>query len=165
LVTMVRVVCWNTLQAALAGGGGMKVWHTKEFGKERQLEAKEKLGIARERFQALKEDATTLAKKPMDVTEAVKVFAKVTGGDPTNPIEEQSPTVNRLAMLFSGGGKGSELVSAKGTAWGALNAVTQWVDHEYGRSDNARLNNAWLGRGDIMKRETLSLLLEKAATN
>lgn len=58
-----------------------------------------------------------------------------------------------------GAGKGAKLQSADGTAWGVLNAVTQWVDHEYGRSQNARLNNAWLGRGDVMKREAMQILL------
>ena len=90
------------------------------------------------------------------------VFAKVTGNDPTDSLADQPRTVQRLMELFCGAGKGSQLDAAKGTAWGALNAVTEWVDHEYGRAINARVNNAWLGRGDVMKRDALSVLLEEA---
>jgi len=163
-MTAIRVVCQNTLTAALgAGGASIKVWHTKEFNQARQQEAKEKLGIAKERFDAFKTDATTLSKTKIDMKDAVKIFAQVTGGDPTDSREDQSPTVRRLADLFEGQGMGADLQSALGTGWGALNAVTQWVDHEYGRSPNARLNNAWLGRGEQMKRQAMALLLEQAA--
>jgi phage/plasmid-like protein (TIGR03299 family) len=161
-MTAVRVVCHNTIMAALRGGGAsIKVWHNREFTEQRQREAQEQLGIARERFAALKADAIKLAKTALEPADALEVFALVTGNDPKKPKDEQPPTVNRLMQLFEGAGLGAELVSAKGTAWGALNAVTQWVDHEYGRSQNARLHNAWLGRGDIMKREALELLLQR----
>lgn len=163
-MTMVRAVCWNTILMGLGGSGASaKIWHTKEFTPARQNEAKQKLGIARERFHAVQEDATKLSKMSIDNKDALKIFAKVTNNDPTDELEQQPRTVQRLMEMFMGQGRGSELKSAKGTCWGALNAVTEWVDHEYGRSQNARLNNAWLGRGDVMKRETLSLLLENVA--
>ncbi len=161
-MTAIRAVCWNTISAALSSSGkSVKIWHTKEFTKARQDEAKQKLGIAKERFDAMKSDAKTLAATNIDNDDVVKIFAKLTGGDPTDELEQQSRTVQRLMELFLGAGKGADLKSAKGTTWGALNAVTQWVDHEYGRSAHARLNNAWLGRGDVMKRDAMSMLLQK----
>ncbi len=163
-MTMIRAVCWNTISAALSGSGkSVKIWHTREFTTSRQQEAKEKLGIAKERFDAMKSDAQKLAKITMSNEDVVKVFAKVTGNDPTDELAQQPRTVQRLMELFLGAGMGANLASSKGTAWGALNAVTQYVDHEYGRTVNARLNNAWLGRGDIMKRETMGLLLQESA--
>jgi hypothetical protein len=39
-----------------------------------------------------------------------------------------------------------------------LNAVTELVDHERGRSDNTRLESAWFGTGAAIKNRALDLL-------
>ena len=47
---------------------------------------------------------------------------------------------------------GAELEGGSGTAWGWLNAVTQYVDHAArARSQSNRLDSAWFGRGDALK--------------
>lgn len=48
--------------------------------------------------------------------------------------------------LFDGGGKGSDLEGSRGTAWGALNAVTDYTSHHRGRNDENRANNLWFGQ-------------------
>jgi hypothetical protein len=54
--------------------------------------------------------------------------------------------------LFKGSAMGGTLVSAEGTAWGALNAVTEFVDHHAkAASDSNRLDRAWFGAGDRLK--------------
>ncbi|NHZ66059.1 DUF932 domain-containing protein, partial [Massilia sp. CCM 8694] len=55
--------------------------------------------------------------------------------------------------LFDGHGRGAELASAKGTAFGLLNAVTEFVDHERrARSNDHRLESAWFGQGAACNR-------------
>jgi hypothetical protein len=61
--------------------------------------------------------------------------------------------------LFQGSGIGAELESAKGTAWGALNAVTQLLDWETARTGDARLANAWFGGGVNIKAKAVEELL------
>jgi hypothetical protein len=39
-----------------------------------------------------------------------------------------------------------------------LNAVTELVDHERGRSDNTRLESAWFGTGNVLKNRAVELL-------
>jgi hypothetical protein len=39
-----------------------------------------------------------------------------------------------------------------------LNAVTELVDHERGRSDNTRLESAWFGTGAAIKNQAMDLL-------
>jgi len=161
--TTIRVVCQNTLMMSLgAGGKSIKLWHTSEFDAPRRKLAKENLGIAKERLDAFKVDAQTLAKLNLNIEDAVKLIAPVFRGDAKNPLSQQNRTVTRIIELYNGAGKGSELTSSKGTGWGLLNAVTEYIDHEYGRSANSRLNNAWLGTGDVQKREVLGLLLNAA---
>lgn len=52
---------------------------------------------------------------------------------PDSPLPGAIPNERALRWvqkLYEGAGRGSGLSSAKGTAWGLLNAVTEYVDHE-----------------------------------
>ncbi len=155
-----RVVCENTLMMALGDGNkSVKIWHTSEFNKARRDDAKQNLGIAKERMDAFKADATRLSGLTIDVEDAVKLIAPIFRGDEKLPLSQQNRTVTRIIELFQGAGRGANLQSSDGTMWGLLNAATEYVDHEYGRSQNSRLNNAWLGSGDVQKRHVLAALL------
>ena len=58
--------------------------------------------------------------------------------------------------LFEGQGLGAELSSAKGTAFGLLNSVTEFVDHQRkARSIDHRLDSAWFGQGAVIKQRAL----------
>ena len=58
----------------------------------------------------------------------------------------------------------AELTAAKGTAWGLLNAVTEFVDHERrARSQEYRLDSAWFGQGASLKQRALDQALQLAA--
>lgn len=158
-----RVVCWNTLMMALSEGGkSIKIWHTQEFNKQRRESIKRDMGIARERLDAFKDNATTLIKLRLTKEDAVKLIAPIFAGDADKPLEQQGKTVTRIIELWQGAGMGASLATAKDTGWGLLNAVTQYYDHEYGRSSDSRLTMAWLGQGDQNKRKTLQELLQAA---
>jgi len=61
-------------------------------------------------------------------------------------------------------GRGAELAAAKGTAWGLLNVVTEFVDHERrARSQEYRLGSAWFGQGATIKQRALDQALALAA--
>jgi hypothetical protein len=62
--------------------------------------------------------------------------------------------------LFKGSSKGAELASSKGSAFGLLNAVTEFVDHERRpRSADHRLESAWFGQGAALKEKGLEQAL------
>jgi hypothetical protein len=64
----------------------------------------------------------------------------------------------RIISLFNGGAIGSELPGVAGTRWAMLNAVTELVDHERGRSNNTRIESAWFGAGASLKARAAELL-------
>lgn len=59
-----------------------------------------------------------------------------------------------------GTGKGADHPGVAGTKWGLFNAVTEFVDHSMGRTDDSRLGEAWFGRGHAMKAEALHILTD-----
>ena len=65
-------------------------------------------------------------------------------------------TLAKVMALFDGRGRGAELASSNGTAFGLLNAVTEFVDHERrARSTDHRLESAWFGQGATLKERAL----------
>ena len=50
--------------------------------------------------------------------------------------------------------------AAKGTLWGALNAVTYYVDHVRAQKTGDRLDSAWFGSGNLLKEKAWELALE-----
>jgi hypothetical protein len=74
------------------------------------------------------------------------------------PEAKDPTTVTRILDLFNGEGRGANLSTAKGTAWGLLNAVTEYVDHGMGRTGDTRLDAAWFGKGAAIKQQALELI-------
>ncbi len=162
-LTSVRVVCNNTLQVALnqAGkgksgtGGVVKVKHNTVFDAKA---VKQQLGIEVSDWALFKDHLEALSTRKVSHTEAHRYITAVFS-DPYGPIDR--PPVNEKAMnraleLFNGQGMGSMLDSSKGTAYGLLNAITQYVDHERrARSTDNRLDSAWFGQGAVIKQKAL----------
>ena len=73
----------------------------------------------------------------------------------------KSERIKRVVELANGSALGSHSISANGTAWGWVNAVTQYVDHEARASTPShRLNSAWFGNGNRLKNRALEMALE-----
>ena len=155
-LTSVRVVCNNTLQiAAKEKGNVVQVRHNSIFYPDA---VKSQLGEFDEAFKTFEHTAKYLASIKLSSLQAQAVFTKVLGGDDKKP----SRAATRALALFDGAGIGAELESAKGTAWGALNAVTQLMDWETARTPDARMANAWFGGGVNVKAKVAEELLALA---
>lgn len=153
--TPIRVVCNNTLTMALQGGGeGLKLWHNRPFDEDAQQDAKKKLGIARERMDAFEADVATLVRTTLtdeDVGEVLEIV-----------FPEKEKLHEKILHLYAGAGKGSQLVTSKGTAWGLLNATTEYYDWHAGKTGDTRIRNSWYGQSGTAKRQMMNALLERA---
>ncbi len=154
-LTSVRVVCNNTLQLAQRGKANVSVRHNSIFRPEA---IKAELSNSNEAFKTFEQTAKALASIKLGSDKAQAIFTSILGGDEKNP----SRAAARALALFEGAGIGAELESAKGTAWGALNAVTQLMDWETARTGDARLANAWFGGGVNVKQQAVDALLALA---
>jgi phage/plasmid-like protein (TIGR03299 family) len=75
--------------------------------------------------------------------------------------KKENRSVVRCLELFEGSGMGASATGVAGTAWGLLNSVTQYVDHEQGRTANNRLDKAWFGTGGQIKDDCFAQLLNR----
>lgn len=161
--TSIRVVCNNTLAVALANGNGaIKVPHSTSFDPQA---VKKQLGISVSAWDAFMYRMKTLSERKVKSHEAMNYFLRVF----TDPATTATGLSNERAMkkvqaLYDGQGKGAELASSKGTAFGLLNSVTEYVDHERrARSTDHRLESAWFGQGAALKQKALEQALLMAA--
>ncbi|MFM0753633.1 DUF932 domain-containing protein [Paraburkholderia strydomiana] len=163
--TSVRVVCNNTLQIALSdSGGAIKVPHRLQFD---ATAVKRQLGIAISSWDGFMARMKALADRKVSDSVAESFFRRVltypaTG--PNMPVPNSNDSaIKAVQALYAGRGMGATLPSASGTAWGLLNSVTEFVDHQRrARSDDHRRDAAWFGAGAALKQrawdETMKLI-------
>lgn len=156
--TTVRVVCNNTLAVAVNGASqAIRVPHSTEFNAQR---VKQQLGISVSQWSEFMYRMKTLSERKVKPKEALQYFLQVICSTDTDLEDRkhlpQHRALQKVQDLYQGQGRGSQLVSAQDTAWGLLNAVTEFVDHEKrARSTDHRLDSAWFGQGAVLKQKAL----------
>ncbi len=153
LGTGVRVVCQNTLRMAKEDGA------TKVFGKVRHTArmearldaARDQLAQANHLFHLTVEKYQFLASKEISDAQRETYFRKVLGVELEGDLPTRSRNrVDRLHELTETS-PGAGLAGAKNTFWGAYNGYTYFTSHEYGRTDDARLDSLWFGADDALE--------------
>ncbi|WP_369053201.1 DUF932 domain-containing protein [Burkholderia gladioli] len=153
--TSIRVVCNNTLQIALGdSASAVKVPHRSQFDAQA---VKRQLGIAISSWDAFMARTKALAERKVSDSAVETFLRRVLTYSTPNLVDRDALAVNERAIkavgqLYAGRGKGADLASASGTAWGVLNAVTEYVDHHRrARSEDHRRDAAWFGQGATIK--------------
>lgn len=164
--TSIRVVCNNTLTIALGdSSGAIKVGHRSQFD---AAAVKRQLGIQVAAWDSFMARIKALAECKVSDAAAEAFFRKILTY-PTSSPEASMIGLNERGLkavqgLYAGQGKGANLASASGSAWGALNSVTEYVDHHRrARSDDHRLDAAWFGAGASLKQKAWDEALKLVA--
>ena len=164
--TSVRVVCNNTLTIALDDTSrAIRVPHSTRFDAQA---VKKQLGVAVSQWDEFMYRMRMLAERKVQWHEAMGFFMNVLCDvSPKSKLPEVLPNeraLRNVQSLYEGRGRGATLESAQGTAWGLLNAVTEYVDHERrARSNEYRMDSAWFGQGAQIKQRALEAALQLAA--
>ena len=165
--TTVRVVCRNTLSMAVGDNGGkasIKVPHSRKFDADA---VKAELGLIDDRLQTFADNADTLTQTGISDEQAIEFFFDLYAktderGNVTN--EKNAKAVLAKLMRLYRSGPGADLAGSRGTAWGAVNAVTNYVDFTTrARSDENRFNSGQFGIGAQLKQLAFDNALKIAA--
>jgi phage/plasmid-like protein (TIGR03299 family) len=155
--TSVRVVCNNTLSIALGDStGAVKVPHRSQFDPQA---VKRQLGIAVSSWDSFLARVKALSERKVSDSAAEAYCRRVltynAGSADARPVAATNDSAVKSVMeLFGGRGKGAQMASASGTAWGLLNSITEFTDHHRrARSDDHRRDAAWFGAGAALKQK------------
>lgn len=159
MIVSTRVVCANTLSIALGKATNrINIRHTKNYNSKKDA-AMKALGLCNAYFDNLQVVINSLSKTSMTKGEMIGFAEKLF---PSNEEEESTRTNNmrnEVVTLFSRG-KGNNGVSR----WDALNAVTEYVDHNRGtrstteNKDEGRFTSSMFGSGYNLKEKAYNLL-------
>ncbi len=164
--TTIRVVCNNTLTIAVNGASqAIKVPHSTRFDPRA---VKQQLGITVSQWDDFMYRMRTLAARPVKTHEAKdylrSVLCEALAANPERSGISNERALTKVLSMYEGQGRGAELEAAKGTAWGLLNAVTEYVDHERrARNSEYRMDTAWFGQGAVIKQRALNTALQLVA--
>lgn len=164
--TAVNVVCWNSYLAALRGlQNRVSIRHTSTV-QVNIAQVRDTLDIASKYFDSLSEDLIGLSSVQFNQANVDEVVAKLI----PFTIENDQEVLNdynkrqrtRLSELFDEG-MGNNIPGIAGTALAALNAVTQYIDHERGsvKQEN-RFKSAIIGQGAQFKSRAYDTIKEYA---
>lgn len=160
-LTSVRVVCNNTLQMSQRDTSGKvaKIRHNSVY---RADDMHKRVAEMEEAFRAHEQSLVLLAKTKLNAKSAdefVKTLFSITTTDKDVKMPKHALQVMEL---FKGKALGADSKAAKGTAFGMLQAVTEWADWHAGKSQDSRLFSSWFGVNSQIKDKAFSLLTEMA---
>jgi phage/plasmid-like protein (TIGR03299 family) len=161
--TAVRVVCNNTLSAAANNNEHrVKIPHLSKFDAKA---VRSQLTIAVSGWDEFLIQTRRMAATPLTAKAADAYLMDVFKVD-VETLEapkkaRESKAYKRILELFDGGAVGSQMVGQ--TVWGAVNAVTEYVDHERGKARESALDAAWFGEGANLKDRAFTVARELIA--
>ena len=167
LFTPIRVICENTLNAAIAGSNNyVSFRHTKSVHSNIDI-ASEILGICDKQIEFLKEQYNIMSKIKIDDNKAQEVFAKVIlTKDELFKIKQTGHTVNQIVMRNWKAINDTELSMKKvnvlseinnyyfegigqkeilGTSWGVYNAITGYYSNVDNSEGSKRMDSLLYG--------------------
>ena len=146
--TIIRIVCWNTLSAAASErhkdekrGKAFRIRHGSSIAQQLSI-AHEALNFSKQRFTHTVQEYRAMAKKSI----TRELFEHYIG----TVLETEEPTSHRAYSAIE-----NNFLSGRGnqgkTVWDAYNGITEWTDHQRGRSAETRLESAWFGESQKLR--------------
>jgi phage/plasmid-like protein (TIGR03299 family) len=149
--TSIRVVCQNTLffateEVRKKGRPQVKVPHNLRFNAD---QVKRELGLMDPSWKAFMDKVRKMAAYRMEAEAASSFFRSLLAQKDkplTRSAEREHLTIHALIQSAPG----QEILTAKETLWGAVNAVTYYADHVRSGAEE-RPDGAWFGAGCALK--------------
>lgn len=165
----IRVVCQNTLNAALAKGQGegIAIRHTSS-ALDRVAEARRALGIALKYYDDFGRCCNELCARQITAAALDDYYRTLV---PDNAKADNKARTQNIRSDFGRlfrRGKGNSAPGVRGTWWAAYNSITEYADHERStRGESAlerqsnRLESSWFGSGADLKQRAWDVALER----
>lgn len=166
--TNVRVVCQNTLSAALSSESAAKlnIRHTKN-SMNRVADVQATLASIQNDVKTVEQRLRFLASRRMDretvTTVLDRLFPKSKGDDKTESSTKRNNILADVLKLYESNDNNAFPEQA-GTAYALLNACTAYTDHVRSSKNDQRALSAMWGSGDALKTKALEVLTVAAGS-
>ncbi len=154
-ITPIRVVCNNTLTAALQGAGDIAISHAPNTARY-LTQASTLLALSNVLYAQLNVVFNDMAAKSI-TDEQLRDYVQALVPDNEEATHTARTGKIRASVLqLHDAGRGAHL--SRGTVWGAFNSVAEYTDHMMSDEDPAtQLNSIWFGRGEHLKSKAFHL--------
>jgi phage/plasmid-like protein (TIGR03299 family) len=154
-MTSIRVVCSNTLSAAIQDGEQtVSIRHTAN-AREKLEEAHKILGLYNSLYAELEVVFNQMALKKLKPKDLVEYCKQLIPDNPDADSNTRTENMRGRILELHESGLGAEL--HKGTAFGIYNAVTELVDHAEHNNPDRHLKSIWFGSGERLKQKAFTL--------
>lgn len=163
--TPIRVVCNNTLNAALQDKSvlnGVSIRHSGNVA-ARVAEAGRLMGITNKVYAEVEEMYRKMSLTKVSPDELIKYVTALIPDNEGAKKNTRTEAIRSEVVNLTMYGEGASLETARGTLWGAYNGLTEYVDHvrgTNGKSDDVRLESMWFGNGARLKQAAYDLAVE-----
>ncbi|MEN6507812.1 MAG: DUF932 domain-containing protein [Smithella sp.] len=154
-LTPIRVVCNNTLTAALQGDGDIAVSYSSDPASYLE-QAFTILRLSDSLYAQLDVMFNAMASRKITQQQLQDYVQALIPDNEEAENTARTEKIRTIVLHLHDSGHGSSL--AKGTAWGAFNSVAEYTDHLMSDEDSTtRLNSIWFGRGEQLKAKAFDL--------
>lgn len=156
----IRVVCWNTLSAAVGSEESNLVRCLHTSGLQQNLETlRDAMRISEETFEMTAEQYRLLAQRGVNRSD-LREYARIVVEADKESSKWTRQQAEKIAAIVENAttGKGN----TGSNWWHAYNGVTEFVCHQSSRSAERRLSEAWWGDGKAMSAKALLVAVEMA---
>jgi len=161
--TPIRVVCNNTLTAAIKSGTTYNIRHTSSVTSQVQ-QASKVLGISNDYYRELEEAFKAMTETKMSPALARNFLELCFEKEVESAANGSTRAFNIMEQVYDtlDNGLGTQIDGVRGTLWGAYNAVTEFVDHRknYRNIDTQVENVLFSGTGQAIKQRAFDVALE-----
>lgn len=165
--TPVRVVCANTLSAAVRGTKSAITLHHIGGIAEKISQAQRALGLAVRYYDDVAGQFRQLAASMVGSRERLTEYVDEVFPCRREEVPTRTQNIRAEVVNLFDSGRGHQVSGVRGTWWAAYNAVAEYVDHSRGtrssaKSDGAsnRLNSIWFGSGADVKTRAFELAMD-----
>jgi len=132
MVTPIRVVCANTLAAALgAAKSTFSIRHTRNSG-ARIAEAREALGLTFKYVEAFELEAQRMIEQTITDAQFAEITKSIFGDPEKAPARSKLNIEGHIDAVTALWNESATLQNVKGTAWAGYNTITEYADHFVG---------------------------------
>ena len=154
-LTPIRVVCNNTLTAALQGAGEVQISHTSNAVRDLE-QAATMLGLSKSLYEQLDVIFNGMSAKKITEEQLREYIQALVPDNEEAEDTARTEKIRNSVLQLHDSGRGAHL--SRGTVWGAFNSVAEYTDHiMMGEDSTTRLNSIWFGRGEQLKSKAFRL--------